>query len=193
MEENIVYKGKFLQLVVDQSGWESAQRVNVSEAVIIVPVMENGSIILISQVRKPINNLALEFPAGLVGDVREGESELEAARTELFEEAGLVCDNLEYLAAGPTSAGLTNEIALLYLATGCKKEGAGGGDEHEDIEVHEIPAEYAEVFVECAAQEGVAVDPKVYAGFYFLKQRRLLPPPRRMRNCYSRRRPHPRA
>ena len=61
-----------------------------------------------------------------------------------------------------------------YLATGCKKEGPGGGDKHEDIEVHKIPAYGAEAFVAELDREGMSVDPKIFAGFYFLKQKGLL-------------------
>ncbi len=178
MAKRIVYQGKFLQMV-EQDGWEYVARhslaFGLNDVVIVIPVMKNGSVVFISQHRKPINNTALEFPAGLVGDVREDESELDAARTELFEETGLVADKLEYLTCGPTSAGLTNETIIMYLATGCEKKGTGGGDEHEEIDVHEIPAENVEVFVEHTATEGISVDPKVFAGLYFLKQRGLLP------------------
>ena len=163
MPKQSLYIGKFIE-VVEEDGWEFVQRHEVSEVVIVIPVMEDGSIVFISQHRKPIGDLVLEFPAGLVGDVRKDESELDAARTELLEETGLVASNLEYLTAGPTSAGLTNEM----------KEGAGGGNEHESIEVHKIPADNAEAFVAELDREGMSVDPKIFAGFYFLKQKGLL-------------------
>jgi len=171
----VVARGRHLAFV-DDNGWEHVRRLHGNHAAIIIPVTKDRHVVFVSQFRKPVDNTTLEFPAGLVGDVREGESILEAAKCELREEAGMVSDNWTLLTSGPTAAGLTNEIITTYLALDCDRIGQGGGNESESesIEVHLIPADHAEVFVRHSEEEGIAIDPKVYAGLYFLKKRNII-------------------
>jgi ADP-ribose pyrophosphatase len=39
---------------------------------------------------------------------------------------------------------------------------------HEDITVHEVPLAQVHSWLEAKAKSGVLVDPKVYAGLYFI-------------------------
>ena len=170
---NIVATGRHLTLV-DDDGWEYVKRNHGKHVVIIIPVTVDNRIVFISQFRKPIQRTSLEFPAGLVGDVREGESILDAAKAELLEETGLVSECWDELSSGPVSPGLTDETATIFLATQCEKVGDGGGDESEDIEVHFIPAGHVEIFVPYSEREGLAIDAKVYGGLYFLKAEEII-------------------
>ena len=43
------------------------------------------------------------------------------------------------LMAGPSSAGMSNEMIAFVRAFGLMREHAGGGDHSENILVHEIP------------------------------------------------------
>jgi ADP-ribose pyrophosphatase len=45
---------------------------------------------------------------------------------------------------------------------------AGGGLENEQITVHEVPLEKVRGFLLEKSRSGVLVDPKVYAGLYFV-------------------------
>jgi len=58
----------------------------------------------------------------------------------------------------------------LFLATKLRRVGAGGGVAHEDITVHEVPLAEVHSWLEAKAKAGVLVDPKVYAGLYFIQQ-----------------------
>ena len=70
---------------------------------------------------------------------QEAEDLADAARRELLEETGYEADGMTKLGAGAASAGMSDEVITLFLATGLKKTGAGAGDGSEQITVHEVP------------------------------------------------------
>jgi ADP-ribose pyrophosphatase len=114
--------------------------------------------------------VAIELPAGLVGDEADpNESVLTAAARELLEETGYAAGTMEVATAGPTSSGMTSEIISLVVATDLRKEGEGGGIANERIAVHAIPLTEIDAWLAVRAADGARVDPKVYAGLYFLR------------------------
>lgn len=164
----VLAEGRFARLVA-QDGWEWVERVNTSGAVVIVPSTTDRELVLVEQYRIPLGRSVIELPAGLVGDSAgiEHEAAAEAARRELLEETGYEAAELEYLAEGPSSAGLATEVYALYLARNARRVGPGGGDHSESILVHVVPIDQADAWLEEKRQAGVMVDPKVYAGLYF--------------------------
>ena len=85
-------------------------------AVAVVPLLDDGRVVMVRQYRAPIDQLLLEIPAGL-RDVAGEDPELTAAR-ELAEETGLAADHLEWLCEFHNSAGCSDETIVIYLATG---------------------------------------------------------------------------
>lgn len=170
---DVLYDGKFLRMVRSQ-GWEYVERKKISGIVAILALTDQGRIILVEQYRPPVGRRVLEIPAGLVGDVEGSESEdiAQAAQRELEEETGFRAGHMQALVTGSPSAGLCDEIITLYRATNLTKVGDGGGDEHEDIQVHEVPLDQAQTWLEERRQSGVVIDLKVYAALYFALQRR---------------------
>jgi ADP-ribose pyrophosphatase len=164
----IIASGKFLRLV-RRRRWEYADRINSSGAVVIVAVTDDRRIVLIQQYRLPLDREVIELPAGLAGDTPGGadESFAVAARRELLEETGYQCREMIELMTGPTSAGLSTEVVTLFRATGLTKVHAGGGTEHEQIEVHEVPLDEVLGWLRRKSDQGMLIDPKVYAGLYF--------------------------
>ena len=118
----------------------------------------------------PVGARVIELPAGLAGDLPGARDEdfREAARRELLEETGYEAESIEFLCEGPPSAGLTSEIQTLLRATGLRKTGPGGGDESEDITVHAISLDQLDAWLTAAVERGCLIDPKIYAGLYFL-------------------------
>ena len=51
-----------------------------------------------------------------------------------------------------------------------EKKGPGGGDSTESIKVHEIPLGEVDDWLEKIKEKGILVDPKVFAGLYFLNK-----------------------
>jgi len=169
MSDEVLASGAFLEFI-KEGGWEYVRRTSDGGAVIIVAVTDAQRVVLVEQARPPVGGHCIEFPAGLVGDQVEfvGESLAVAAERELLEETGYAAENMEYLTHGPPSPGMSSELVTFFRATGLRKVAAGGGDETEDITVHEIPLDQITAFLDGAQRRGIAVDPKVYAGLYFL-------------------------
>ena len=160
--------GKFIQLV-RQGKWEYAKRKGVSGIVGIVAVTDDRKLVLVEQDRPPVGKRVIELPAGLAGDVAGSETEAlaDAARRELLEETGYEAQEMVQVAEGAASAGMTDEIITLFLATGLRKTGEAEGDGSEDITVHEVPLDEAARWLEARAAEGRLIDLKVYGGLYF--------------------------
>ena len=72
-------------------------------------------VVLVSQYRPPLDDYVIEVPAGM-RDVAGEPTEITAAR-ELVEEVGLQPGNLEHLLDMYPSAGMTDSVLTLYLAT----------------------------------------------------------------------------
>jgi ADP-ribose pyrophosphatase len=167
-EHKIVWEGKYLRVRVC-GHWEYAERPNSPAGIVIVAVTDAGKLLLIEQFRIPVGRNVIELPAGLAGDDEySGEEFVAAAKRELLEETGYEAAEWEELGGGPPSAGFSNEIVVFFRGTNLRKVGPGGGHGSEKIQVHEIPR--AEVFgwLKAREKEGLSIDPKVYAGLFFL-------------------------
>jgi ADP-ribose pyrophosphatase len=166
----ILFKGKYLDLLREDN-WEYVKRTNCSGIVIIVAVTREGKILFVEQFRRPVKSHVIEFPAGLVNDIKSQNPETleDAAKRELLEETGYAADHLSFLVEGPVSSGLSSEIITFYQAVNVVKKGQGGGDATESIVVHEVVLSEADVWLHRMEKQGYLVDPKVYAGLYFLK------------------------
>lgn len=167
----IVAEGRFVRLV-REDGWEWAERTRASGVVVIAALTPAGDVLFVEQYRKPLGARVVEMPAGLAGDTAgaEGEALAVAAQRELEEETGWRAASMERVTAGPVSAGMTSEVLTFFVATGLLRVGPGGGDEHEDIVVHEVPLARAPEWLAERARDGVMSDPKVYAGLWFLSR-----------------------
>jgi ADP-ribose pyrophosphatase len=164
----VLYEGKHLRLVRD-GRWEYAERTKASGAAVIVAVTDESRLILTEQFRVPMGKRVIELPAGLVGDLDGAEKEdmAEAARRELIEETGYEAGEMKFLTMGPPTAGLATELVSFFLATQLKRVGPGGGDESEQIKVHEIGLSEVPKWLHGQAANGLLIDPKVYAGLWF--------------------------
>ena len=173
MDQTTLYTGKFLALI-KEGHWEYAHRTNATGAAIIAAVTVDQKLLLVEQYRIPVHTRTIELPAGIIGDDPGGadEAQAEAARRELIEETGFAAGKIQQVSYGASSAGLGSEIVTLFLATELKRVGAGGGVAHEDIVVHEVPLAEIVPWLEAKAKTGVLVDPKVYAGLFFIMQQK---------------------
>lgn len=83
-------------------------------AVVVVPLTDDGKVIMVRQFRAAIAGDLLEIPAGK-RDVQGEATEVTAAR-ELAEEIGRRAGRLDLLARFYNSPGFTDEFTYLYLA-----------------------------------------------------------------------------
>lgn len=166
----ILAEGRFLRLLV-RDGWEFAARRNVS-GIVVIAAEHEGNLLLVEQYRPPFQKPVIELPAGLAGDQENSRHEsLEtAARRELLEETGYEARLWEQRFAGPISAGMTTEFVTFFQARQLTRRTSGGGDEAEQITLHEIPLPEVPAWLANASKTGRLVDPKVYLGLYLLSE-----------------------
>ena len=172
-----LYEGRWLSLR-KRGRWEYAERNNPGGAVIILAVTPDDTVLFVEQYRVSILQNTIEMPAGLVGDVADhvDESALRAAQRELEEETGYRCQRVEFVHRGPSSSGMSTEMITFVRAWDLEKVGPGGGDESENIVVHEVPRREAGAWLFARAAEGYSIDPKLFAGLWFIKHANLQQP-----------------
>lgn len=83
-------------------------------AAAVVPVTDDGKILLVKQFRNALDRVTLEIPAGKLD--YPGESRIDCAYRELEEETGYRTDHLEYLMSVNTTVALCNERIEIYVA-----------------------------------------------------------------------------
>jgi ADP-ribose pyrophosphatase len=121
VSERVVHEGHIIDVVVgtfrgpDGSTFER-DVVHHPGAVTVVPLLDDGRVVLVRQYRAPIDGLLLEIPAG-IRDV-DGEAPEHTARRELAEEAGYAASEVELLISFQNSAGFSDERVDVFLATG---------------------------------------------------------------------------
>ena len=164
-----LFRGRWLTLR-QRGHWEFVERNNPAGAAIIVAVTPDDRVLFVEQFRVPIKQRTIEMPAGLIGDPgHEADDLAVTARRELEEETGWTCARVLPLHAGPSSAGMSTEQMHFVRALELRKVGAGGGDATENIVVHEVPRAEAGAWLFAQALRGYSIDPKVFAGLWFLE------------------------
>ena len=108
-------------------------------AVAVLPIDDKGHTHLVGQSRYTLDQHSWELP---MGGAPLGEDPLGAARRELKEETGLSASHWRELMRLHTSNSITNEIGIVYVATGLV-QGDAALEETEDIEVRRLPLEEA--------------------------------------------------
>ena len=102
-----------------------------SGAAAVVPVLEDGRILLVRQYRNALDRETLEIPAG---GINKGEESITAATRELEEETGYKSDNLEHLISIVTAVAFCDEVVEIYVAKNLTK-----------TQQHLDPDEYIEI------------------------------------------------
>lgn len=105
-------------------------------AVGIVPVTEDGKVIVERQYRYPLNMVITEIPAGKLDS--KAEDRLQAAKRELQEETGITADEWTDLGVYYPAAAYTDEKITLYLARGLRF-GEQNLDEDEFLNIEAVP------------------------------------------------------
>lgn len=166
--DGVLGEGRFLRLRT-RGHWEYCERSVGSAVVVVVARTPEGEVLLVEQFRPALGAAVIEFPAGLVGDEADADEAKEAAAArELEEETGYRPGRVALLVEGPTSAGMTNEVVSFFHAHDLTRVGEGGGAGNERITVHRVPLTQVDAWLAARADAGVLVDPKVYAGLYFV-------------------------
>jgi 8-oxo-dGDP phosphatase len=132
------------------------------DAVGVVPVTDDGRLLLLKQYRQPLGRYQLEIPAGIL-DV-DGESVEAAARREVLEELHHEVRELVHLTTVFTSAGWSDERVHLYLGRGLRPASPPDDFQAEAEEAHleVIPLHIADALE--IARGGELTDAKTVIG-----------------------------
>ncbi len=135
-----IYDGKVVNLRVDTvvlPNGRMAQRevVEHRDAVAIIPMKEDGAVILVRQWRTPARAALLEIPAGSTDPGEEAEA---AAGRELGEEINFQAGRLTRLFQTYMAPGYSTEIIHYFLAEDLTPF-QGEPDEDENIEIVTLP------------------------------------------------------
>lgn len=160
-----VYDGRVVHLAVDQvrlaDGSESVREViRHPGAVVIVPLHDDGRVVLIRQFRYAAGEALLELPAGTL---EPGEDPLACAQRELAEETGLAAAEWRLLSSFYSAPGFCTELLHCYLARGLTPAVAEA-DADEEIETVVMPLSAAQTL----ARRGELRDAKTIAGLLLI-------------------------
>lgn len=134
------YKGSVLDVYQDHMAFANGNTedwdfVHHNGAAAVVPVLENGNILMVRQYRSALDRYTWEIPAGKLDSPEE--SGLVCATRELEEETGYKSDDLELLITIRTSVALSDERIEIYVAKDLVKT-AQHLDENEFVDVKEF-------------------------------------------------------
>jgi ADP-ribose pyrophosphatase len=144
VRSEIAFHGNLIEVRCDTvrlpSGKTTTREIVVHpDVVAILPVLDDGRIVMVRQYRKATERTLLEVPAGGIdGD----ETPEEAARREMIEETGYRIGSLELLYTFYVSPGYTTEKMYLYRAA--KLQPGEPTEETDQIEVVTVSPEEAQ-------------------------------------------------
>ena len=167
LESRLAYSGQFLRVYEDTVRCPDGhvaprEYLRHPGAVMVVPLLDDGRLVLERQFRYPLRRTFIEFPAGKIDP---GEGILACAQRELREETGYTAREWTYLGGFHNAIGYCDEKIEIYLARGL----AFDATVDNDGEVLEIfTATLDDVLGGIAA--GTVTDVKTIVGAYWLQQ-----------------------
>ena len=162
-----VFQGHFLDVRRDRvalpdGGTATREYIRHPGAVMIVPLLDDGRLLMERQYRYPVRRAFVELPAGKID---AGEALLECARRELREETGYEAREWIYLGGFHNAIGYCDEKIEVYLARGLTA-GAARTDAGEVIETFTAPWREVLDWI----RDGTLTDVKTIIGIHWLEK-----------------------
>lgn len=161
------YDGAFLKVQRDQvelpnGGPATREYIRHPGAVVILPLFEDGTLLLERQFRYPLNQVFIEFPAGKIDP---GEDPLACAQRELREETGYTASRWRFVCTIHNAIAYSDEHLDLFIAQGLTP-GPSTLDEGEFLEVVTAPLADLMMWI----REGKVTDVKTIIGAFWLEK-----------------------
>ncbi len=162
-----VHDGRVFRVDIDRVRLPHSREVDLEivrhpESVVIIPIDEEGRVVLIRQYRYAVDRWMWELPAG---SIDPGESLEEAARRECHEEIGLAPAVVERLGALHPTPGYCDEVMVFFKATSLTRPAhEAHQDPDEDIEAHAVTLDEARAMI----ARGEITDMKTIVGLTLL-------------------------
>ncbi|HEY5928680.1 MAG TPA: NUDIX hydrolase [Burkholderiales bacterium] len=141
LRSKVAYRGRMLQVNEDQvelpgGGQAGREYVVHPGAALILPLFDDGSVLLERQYRYPAADHFYELPAG---KFEPGEPAMETAKRELLEETGYVAAEWRALGKVFPCIGYSDEVIEFFLARKLEYRRAQQLDEGEFLETLRLP------------------------------------------------------
>jgi len=167
INSEVVYSGRLLHVRRDEvrlpDGNTSVREyITHPGAVVIIPIADNGDLILERQHRYPLHRDFVELPAGKIDS---GEETLACAQRELLEETGYTAREWQYVTTVYPCIGYTDERLVYYLARGLEYSGHQL-DEDEFLEIFQLPFAQAIEMI----KSGEICEVKTVVGLFWLEK-----------------------
>jgi len=133
---------------------------------LVIPVLEDGRIVLVNQYRYLVNRESIEFPCG---SVKDGSSHDQTAWMELAEETGYSAKQLSLAAEFNPYNGVTDEMCKVYIARELQFVGASP-DETEEFEIVLLQSKE----IDARIKDGIIWDGMTLAAWSIVTCKRLL-------------------
>ena len=168
VSSDLVYDGRLLKVrrdIVRLPDGNTADREHIVHpgAVMALPVLDNGDLVMERQFRYPLGRDVIEFPAGKIDP---NEAPLESAKRELREETGYSAAHWEFMASIHVAIAYSNERIDLFLASGLSL-GEAGLDDEEFLEILTVPPAQAFQWL----REGMITDAKTVVALLMYEKR----------------------
>ena len=142
LTSELVLEGGMLRVKRDQvrlpSGNQSQREFIMHPgAVLVIPLLDNGNLLLERQFRYPLNRVFIELPAGKIDP---DEAILVTGQRELLEETGYTAKEWVYLGLQHPCIGYSDEVIYMFIARGLLA-GEAMQDEDEQLELFEASLE----------------------------------------------------
>jgi ADP-ribose pyrophosphatase len=139
----IVFKGRVFAVEVEHARFPNGtehevQTVRHAPCVVLIPIRDDGRVVLIRQYRHSVKRDLWELPAG---GIDQGETPEAAAERECEEEIGLVPGRVERIGGLFPSPGYCDEEMIFFRVSALRQPAPDSKhkpDEDEDIEVHPV-------------------------------------------------------
>ena len=171
LRREVIYTGKVFDLIVDHVEYPSGNQ-GVREiahhpgGAVTVPMLDDGRVLLVRQLRYPFGKHMYELPAGKLSP---GEDPKLAAARELEEETGYVAGSLEHLTSIYTTPGFCDEELHIFLATQLRESPHGHRREEGEFSMSVQPILLREALVMIEA--GEINDSKTIVGLFWVERR----------------------